>query len=254
MLNEVRYFFTAVMFFTRIPIPKWVGYEEHYLQKSKRYFPAVGLLIGALGALVFYLSSLILPNSIAILLSMIATIRATGAFHEDGFADSCDAFGAGWEKEQILTIMKDSRLGTYGTVGLVMILLLKFIALYELAKVNILWMITALVVAHVSSRFVALLSSQFLEYVQDIDKSKSKPIADQKMSFGTMLYSFFWVMASFAYMPQMLWALPVQFLGMLYLNRFYKKKIGGYTGDCLGATQQVCEVLFYLVVLCTLTF
>ena len=121
---EIRLFFTALMFFTRLPCPAWVGYSESYLNHSARYFPLVGVIVGGIGGLTFWLAQLIWPPSIAVLLSMLATIAVTGAFHEDGLADSCDGFGGGWGKEQVLAIMKDSRLGTFGAIGLGLILAL----------------------------------------------------------------------------------------------------------------------------------
>ena len=116
--KQWRYFLLAVGFFTRIPVPSFADFQEVELNHSVKYFPLVGILIGCLGALSFYLASLILPQKIAVLISMAATIYATGAFHEDGLADSADGMGGGWQREQILTIMQDSRLGTYGAVAL----------------------------------------------------------------------------------------------------------------------------------------
>src|ERR1700712_3963673 len=129
MKKEIRIFFTALMYFTRIPCPKWVDHSEEYLNKSSRYFPLVGIIIGAISGFTYWGFQWILPGEIALLLAMIASILATGAFHEDGFADVCDGFGGGWTKEKILLIMKDSRLGTYGVVGIGLMLLLKWTVL-----------------------------------------------------------------------------------------------------------------------------
>ena len=81
MKREIRIFFTALMFFTRIPCPKWSDHSPEYLTKSSRYFPLVGFIVGAIGALIYYLSAFVFPHSIAILLSMVATNLTTGPFH-----------------------------------------------------------------------------------------------------------------------------------------------------------------------------
>src|SRR4051794_21756033 len=111
MKKELRIFFTAIMFLTRLPVPRFTDHSPEYLKQSSRYFPLVGWIVGGIGALVFYLFSSFFSLELSLLASIIATVLATGAFHEDGFADVCDAFGGGWTKEKILAIMKDSRLG-----------------------------------------------------------------------------------------------------------------------------------------------
>jgi adenosylcobinamide-GDP ribazoletransferase len=175
---------------------------------------------------------------------MIASILTTGAFHEDGFADVCDGFGGGWTKEKILLIMKDSRLGTFGVVGLGLILLLKWSVL-KYFPVNTL--IIVLISGHAISRLnaVSLISTD--KYARDDDSSKSKPLAT-KMSTGRLIFAILFGLAPLAlfynaYVPLAL--LPLLIVRW-YLSGYFKKWIGGYTGDCLGAVQQVSEVVFYL--------
>ena len=93
------------MFFTRIPCPEWVDHDPTYIQKSSKYFPLVGLFVGSVGALVFFLARFLFSTEISLLLSMSSTVFVTAGFHEDGFADVCDGFGGGWTKEKILMIM-----------------------------------------------------------------------------------------------------------------------------------------------------
>ena len=253
MLNmEIQYFGAALQFYTRIPCPYQIEFNDHVLNKSRKYFPLIGWLIGGLGVATIFLFHHILPLSVTILLSMIVTIYATGAFHEDGFTDTCDAFGGGWTKEQILTIMKDSRIGAYGTVGIIVLLGLKWLTLYEIGlySLHILW-ITYLN-AHITSRFMASWLIQSHEYVQDLDKSKSKPITTHHLSFWEMGYSsLFVLLASLLFYPHylLLLAFPITYVTKLYLGHYFQKRIGGYTGDCLGATQQVSDVMFYLGIL-----
>ena len=131
MRYQLKLFFTALMFLTRIPVPRSIDHNSDMLQKSARYFSWVGMVVGGIAAIVWYACIHVLSPSLSIAFSMLASILATGAFHEDGFADCCDAFGGGWTKEKILTIMKDSRLGTYGVTGLIGILGFKFLLLTE---------------------------------------------------------------------------------------------------------------------------
>ena len=125
--RELEYFFGAIRFFTRLPVPGWVGHSAEALNHSARYFPAVGLFVGGIGVLVYLGAALLWPKSVAVLLSMAATIYATGAFHEDGLSDTVDGLGGGWEKLRILEIMKDSRVGSYGVVAMVLALLGKLL-------------------------------------------------------------------------------------------------------------------------------
>jgi len=255
--TEIKYFVAALMFYTRIPCPDFIEHSDKALNKSLKYFPLIGWIIGGIGVATLLIFNSILPLSVSILLSMAATIYASGAFHEDGFTDICDAFGGGWTKEQILTIMKDSRIGAYGTVGIIVLLGLKWITLYEIGLYSLPILLITYLNAHISSRFMASLMIQSYEYVQDIDKSKSKPIVTQKLSLGEMLYSsIFMLLAAALFYPHylLLLAFPIAYITKLYLGYYFKKRIGGYTGDCLGATQQVSEVMFYLGVLALCKF
>src|SRR4051812_16035310 len=123
--HEWRLLQVALSFFTRIPmhIP---DFKEADLNHAARYFPLVGVLVGVVAAIVYTFAAKILPREIAIIASMTATIWLTGAFHEDGLADAVDGLGGGWEKEQVLTIMQDSRLGSYGAIALFLMLMVKF--------------------------------------------------------------------------------------------------------------------------------
>ncbi|NPA36981.1 MAG: adenosylcobinamide-GDP ribazoletransferase, partial [Chlorobi bacterium] len=182
MFKELRIFLTAVMFYTRIPVPHFTDYSPENLNKATRYFPLIGLLVGGIGALVFWGTRMILPVKVAVLLTMVAQIMVTGAFHEDAFADFCDGFGGGYTKERILAIMKDSRIGTYGAAGLVMMLITRFSLLSEF---EVAFIPVALIVAHTVSRLVPVLLIFSSEYVSDPDKSKSKPVG-QKSSKVTL--------------------------------------------------------------------
>ncbi|GAA3653869.1 adenosylcobinamide-GDP ribazoletransferase [Flavivirga jejuensis] len=247
MKKEVQIFLTAIMFFTRIPCPKWVDHNPEYLSKSAKYFSLVGIVVGSIGAFVFYGFSFILPTEIAILLSMAATIYTTGAFHEDGFADVCDGLGGGWTKEKILLIMKDSRLGTYGVTGLILILAIKFSALRD---VSFHFIPITIIAGHSLSRFIATTLIYTHPYVRDTEDSKAKPAA-KSITVGTLLLS-----GVFGITPLFFFGKPFIFLTIIpcylakvYLGIKFKKWLGGQTGDCAGAVQQLSEVVFYLSVI-----
>jgi adenosylcobinamide-GDP ribazoletransferase len=240
---QLNLFFIALTFFTRLPAPKWVTYSEDYLNRSVRYFSLVGVVVGGIGAAVFWLATFLWSVPVAILLSMIATILTTGAFHEDGFADSCDGFGGGWSKTQVLNIMKDSRIGTYGAVGIGFMLALKFFALNAIDPQILPWLLIA---GHSLFLFSSTTVIYTYQYVREDALSKAKPLA-RKMSVGELLAA-----ALFALIPLLLLAwcywlllIPVA-IAIWLLGRYFVRRIGGYTGDCLGAAQQVTEVLFYL--------
>ncbi|GAA3516604.1 adenosylcobinamide-GDP ribazoletransferase [Aquimarina addita] len=247
MKKEIHIFFTALMFFTRIPCPKWVDHDPLYLQKSSRYFPLVGIIVGSIGALVFYGASFMFSTEIALLLSMFSTIYTTGAFHEDGFADVCDGFGGGWTKDKILLIMKDSRLGTYGTIGILLILAIKFAALREM---DVAYIPLLIISGHSLSRFIATTLLYTHEYVRDTDDSKAKPAA-KKMSASMLVISgiFGIIPLIFFYNPFVFLVLIPMYASKMFLAAKFTKWIGGQTGDCAGAVQQFSEVIFYLTMI-----
>jgi adenosylcobinamide-GDP ribazoletransferase len=255
MKRELDYFFAALRFFTRLPVPAWVGHSQDQLDHATRYFPLVGILIGCIGAGVTELTALALPVGIAVLLGMAATILATGAFHEDGFADSCDGFGGGWEKAQVLAIMKDSRVGSYATLGVGLLLLTKWNALLEIdAAFGPPFLALALVAGHAVSRLAPTALIYALDYVRDDDSSKSKPLG-QRMAGSELAIAALCGLAPCLLLPMvdMLVALAAAALATFLAARYFVRRIGGYTGDCLGATQQVAELAFYLGLLCSFT-
>jgi adenosylcobinamide-GDP ribazoletransferase len=246
-IYQVQLFFTAVQFFTRIPTPAIKNYNDAYLQHCSKYFTWVGLIVGAVAAFSYWGSGFLFSPALSIAFSMLSTILLTGAFHEDGFADCCDAFGGGYTKEKILTIMKDSRLGTYGVVGLVSILTFKFLLLVELTqKISLFSFIWIIVVAQSTSRFTPLLIMQTLPYTQDIDASKTKPLANTKLSALDFAVALFVLTILSVYNIKLFIAgFGIQLLISLACKQYFKKWIQGYTGDCLGATQQLAEIGFY---------
>ncbi|MGL5046371.1 MAG: adenosylcobinamide-GDP ribazoletransferase [Shewanella sp.] len=248
--KEIDLFLVAMGYFTRIPMPKWVEVDGDKLNKASRYFGLVGLLVGLLSAIVFWLTQNWLPAGVSVLLAMLVGVLLTGGFHEDGLADTFDGFGGGWTAEDKLRIMKDSRLGSYGAIALILALLLKWQLLVELAMYDPVVAGSALIVAHTVSRVVSA-SLIFTEtYVRDDDSSKSKPLAQHQginelfilIASGVLVLLFLKGLAALSVL-----------LVMIGLRRVFvvvfRRQIGGYTGDTLGAAQQVSEILCYFVLL-----
>ncbi|HEV2481447.1 MAG TPA: adenosylcobinamide-GDP ribazoletransferase [Puia sp.] len=323
MKRQVHIFLTAIMFLTRIRVPPVVDHSPAYLKEAPRYFPVVGWIVGMVSALVYLLGSRFLSTDAGVLAAMVTGILVTGAFHEDGFADVCDGFGGGWTKEKILLIMKDSRIGAYGAIGLILLLGTKFLLLKELpaftpalepaaaaasgsaaaasgfwtaAPQNIFYdhryAILAIICAHSLGRLMPVLVMQAGTYARAglpyagtpgkdtpgadtpgpsipgadrpgegtprpaagprVDagaaaEGKSAAFAGRRMSIGGVVAAVVFALAPFAFLP---WQYLLVIVPVLYatfeLNRYFKRWIGGYTGDCLGAIEQVSEIMIYL--------
>ena len=261
-MSFIRHFLLAVQFFTRIPITgalaNWVGFSPAMLRASAGHFPGVGVLVGAVAAGVYALFAELLPDSgytplVAAVLSTVATVLLTGGFHEDGLADVADGLGGSYDREHALEIMKDSRVGTFGAAALLLALLCKvaLVALLDSADDDLLFIASALFAGHVFSRTLPLLLIYWLPHVGDLAASKSKPLADN-VSLGSLLTAFLWCFMALALS---LWvqeainlivACSFALVALLYMHRLFKRRLQGFTGDCLGATQQVCEIAFYL--------
>lgn len=251
LYHEIRLFFTALQFFTRLPVPAWVGFRPAWLQHCTRYYPLVGWVVGGATALVFGLAHAIWPQPVAVLLSMAAGLALTGAFHEDGFADVCDGLGGAVTRERALEIMKDSRLGTYGVAGLGLMLALKFAALNALPPA---WTAAALLLAHPASRLGSAGLIWRMRYARE--EGKAKPLG-RRMRDGE-----FMIAAVCGLLPALIlavagplpvagigWALAAVLAGTAWMARVLRRRLGGYTGDGLGAAQQLSELGCYLGVL-----
>ena len=167
------------MFYTRIPCPSNIDHNEDALNKASRYFSLIGWIVGGFSFLVFHLSSFLFGQSIAVILSLAAGILITGAFHEDGFADVVDGFGGGWTKQQILDIMKDSRLGAFGAIAISILLLLKYSVLNSLLLSSENWYLNLLIFIsyHSLARLTSINIVFTSQYSREDEKSKAKPIA-----------------------------------------------------------------------------
>jgi adenosylcobinamide-GDP ribazoletransferase len=239
-------FLMAVMFFTRLPVTTWLTYEPQLSTGMPRFFPLVGWIIGIMAAFLLWLCCQLLPWLPALIVATSLSILLTGAFHEDGFADMCDAFGGGWGKEQVLQIMKDSRLGTYGTLGLGLMLAGKISLLASLPPPTAL---SALLAGHVLSRATATSLLLSLPYVRDTDDPAKAKTPAFTFDIRDFLFTLITALPALLLLPAKSW-LPVllgQLLVRYWAAWYFRKRIGGYTGDCLGGAQQLSELCVLIV-------
>ena len=252
--RQWQVFLVALAFFTRIPIPKSTPYSPERLNQANRYFGAVGIIIGLLTALIYWVFVQIFPIELAVAAAIICGLLLTGAFHEDGLADVFDGFGGGWSVEQKLNIMKDSRLGTYGASALVMMLGCRWAVLIALSKIDILLPVGLLIVMHTLSRICAASLIFSYPYVRADQDSKVKPLANQQSQHDL------WVLIATGLIILLLLPLEmaisltlVLFVVRWLCGKWFQQQLGGYTGDCLGATQQIAELMGYLTLLAWLS-
>ena len=255
MTNQFKYMLTALMYFTRIPGIRSAPYDDEAQRQALKYFPLVGWLVGAVGALTLYLGQLLLPPTIAVVGAIIAMLLLTGAMHEDGLADSVDAFGGGYDRERILAIMKDSNLGVFGGIALIVVMALKTLLLLELVALNVGLAMLAIMFTQAASRFVVLLIPASLDYVQQSPKSKSRPMVGNRMPISAVAFSGLFIALPLLFLnDRAFWlGLLLGGLGSIGLAFYFKSRLGGYSGDCLGATQQISESLIYLALLVSWT-
>lgn len=260
-MDVVRRFLTALQYFTRIPVTgrlaQWVGFSPELLRRSLVHFPGVGLLVGGVAAAVAGGLLLLLPGSahaslVAASLSTVATVWMTGAFHEDGLADLSDGLGGSSDRDRALDIMKDSRIGSFGAIALVLGMLTKGGLLAMLGDTDADLLAGALVFAHVVSRWMPLWIIRTLPHVGDTARSKSKPLADQISGTGlavatgwlgvaVMLVDWWWD-------DPWIWGLAFACAAVAtaFMWRLLHRRLQGFTGDALGATQQITEIAAYL--------
>lgn len=248
LLHEARLALVALQFLTRLPVPRAVGFEPAWLHASARHFPLVGALVGAIGGLVLWAAASWWPLPVAVLLALAATALVTGAFHEDGLADTFDGLGGSASRERALEIMKDSRLGSYGALALGLATALRAAALWSLAQRGVLAAaVPAWLLAHTASRSAAVALLGTLPYAGDAAHAKAKPMAQQAGAAGVAV-AIGWTLVLAAVLAVNGHATPTAValasvaVTALLCARWFLRRLGGYTGDTLGATQQLAEV------------
>lgn len=234
-------FLVATQFLTRLPVPR-VRFDPDSLSRAAKFFPVVGLGMGLGASALQRIAVPHLSRPLVALLVLIFLVLVTGGLHEDGLADTADGFGGGWNREQVLTILRDSRIGSFGALALVLSVLARVLLLSSL-PVN---RFTAFVVsAHVLCRWTTLPLSYFLAPARESDGQGARiarKISPASLLIGTLM-SFaivFYFMRTEFWIPVLV-ALVITALSGLY----YSRRIGGVTGDCFGATNQFTEIAVY---------
>lgn len=274
VLQFFRHYLLSLQFFTRIPVTgrlaDWVGFSPAMLRISAGHFPGVGVLVGLLVAVFTAGLLMVLPPVgsaplVAAALGTVLGVLITGAFHEDGLADVADGLGGSADRDRALIIMKDSRVGAFGAIAIVLVLLCKVALLALLGDVSGPLMVVALFSAHVASRTWPLLTIRLMPHVGDAAGSKSKPLADQ-ISGAALRTGFIWCFLAIAIvvyaqaatdfiainltdeglLQALINAMVASLVAWGLMTRWFWQRLKGFTGDCLGATQQVCELAFYL--------
>jgi adenosylcobinamide-GDP ribazoletransferase len=243
VLYEVRYFWTAVMLLTRLSAPRLKGFQNDWLARSAVYFPIVGAIVGLLAAAVHWGAGFLWPRPVPAVLAVAAAALVTGGLHEDGWADVFDALAASRDPKRMLEVMKDSRIGAAGALALVLLLLGKLGAIVNVTPGRA---VDAFVAAHVLSRWSHLPLLWKLPYARP-EGGLAGPLAGSvsgaRVATGT-LFTILIVAAALRWdaVP----ALIVTVITTLGAGFFFRRRLGGITGDCLGATNQLVEIGVFL--------
>jgi adenosylcobinamide-GDP ribazoletransferase len=243
MADSLRLFLIAMQFLTRLPAPKSLDTTQEQLGRASRFFPLIGVLVGAFAALVFLSARNFLPHSPSVFCALAFAALLTNGFHEDGLADSFDGFGGGWTRERTLEIMRDSRLGTYGVLSLIFLILGKYTFLSVLPP-SLAW--RSLIVAHVAGRWTVLPLCLWLPYARQ--EGQGGLVAQRIGVVELLIGSATLLAACFLFsLRQALACLAACALVTYLSGRYYRSRLGGITGDCLGATNQLTELAVYLI-------
>jgi adenosylcobinamide-GDP ribazoletransferase len=246
-MSELAHFRHAVRLLTIVPLPPEKSFEPDWLPRSAKYFPLVGLLLGAALSAVLVGASALWSGLVPALLAITAGVLVTGAFHEDGLADSADSLG-GQTPERRLAIMKDSRIGSYGTLALISSFALRVAALAAMPP----WTAAAaLIAAHAGGRCAGVLLINTVPYVAErIGKIVQ---SDDPMRRGEVVLACAFALAGFAPLVAIAWlagvtAVLAGIVVAMLAARLAIRLLGGYTGDVAGAIEQLFEVAVLLAV------
>lgn len=255
LTNAPRDLLICLMFFTRLPVR--LNLKKHIrLHVSVHMYPYAGIIIGLIGAAVIFLATAMnLPSIPIAILATMAMVLATGALHEDGLADMADGFGGGHDRQRKLEIMKDSRIGTYGVLALVFSQGLRVSVLAELVTFSLTASMVSLVIAAAFSRAISMLFWAALPPARSDGLSKNSGQPDKTslaMALSLTLLAIV-LLSPFGFgLVALILAMLGGFCSLLLLIWICKKQIQGQTGDTIGATQQICELVFMTTLLMSL--
>jgi len=249
LVNQARAFLAAVQFLTRLPLPNLYRDGDEAaaaLRRGVAYFPLVGGLVGLSTAGVILAASYLWPPWLAVALGLAWEALLTGALHEDAVADFCDGFGGGWTKEEVLDILKDSRLGSYGTIGLMLALLLRAGALASLSGIDLL---AAGAASGALGRWLGLPVQALVPAVADrpgLARDLVKELSSREVLLG-LLAAVPAVLAFGLFTPlRLATALAGMSLFVCWLVPHLRRRLGGVTGDCLGFACYVGQIIVLL--------
>lgn len=239
---------TALIFFTRLPIWRWVNVPSDNFKRVIYYWSFAGWITSGFMVLTLWLTSMIFPPSVAIVFTIISRVALTGALHEDGLADFMDGFGGGNTKEKILTIMKDSHAGTYAILGLILYFLLSY---NIMLNIELSTLALFILIADPFCKMVSSFITMRLPYARTVEASKIQAIYNLPTSKEIFISMFFGLLPFFIlifFLPNYLYALAlcVPILAFFILTQWMKHKIQGYTGDCAGALFLILELSLML--------
>lgn len=230
----------ALQFLTRFPVPKDLNPRQDDLSKSGLYFPLVGVILGVAGWLIYKIATFIgFSTEISTLLAIISVMLMTGGFHEDGLADTFDGWGGSFSKERKLEIMKDSRLGTYGSLALISAILMRFTALSQVSS-----LFGALVVSLMMGRLSSIVIIPFSGYASIDGQSRSKPIIEaigKNSIIPPIAGSFIVSTLCFGFINSVILFIVLGLI-CIFMLKLSERQISGYTGDVLGAINICCEL------------
>lgn len=249
----------TLIFFTRLPFWRIANIEKEYYERVVPLWPLVGWLTGGIMAGVFYVCTFVLPMPIAVIAALVSRVLVTGALHEDGYADFCDGMGGGTSRERILEIMKDSHIGTYGVLGLILYYILMYNILVALFAFGVSPLV--FIVADAACKLVSSTIVWFLPYARKAEEAKSRLIYSQtpgKDKFCSIFLGLAPAVVFMAIHNAAFKSVIIAFMGSVFVAAWLfhkmKKSISGYTGDCCGATFIITEFVFYIVFLACLNF
>jgi adenosylcobinamide-GDP ribazoletransferase len=243
MIRIAKLFMSAVAFLTRVPVPQRMQAGPEALAGAAVFFPVVGLLVSAGAIILNHVFSRFVAHGVMVVIVLAFLVTVTGGLHEDALADAADGFGGGWSKDQILSIMRDSRVGSFGALAIALTLLARFVFLSNIPPHRF---DGYLVAGQVTSRWTALPLAFFLPPARE-QSGQGARVAGKITAFTLVLGTLITLaLVATALRTSALWVMFVVVAVTALSGAYYRFKIGGVTGDCLGATNQIVEVATYL--------
>ena len=235
------------IFFTRLPFWRIKEVEAEHFKHVVPYWPLAGWLTGGIMVGILWLAAQVMPLSLAWIVAIVARLLVTGCLHEDGLADFCDGMGGGVTRERILTIMKDSHIGTYGVIGLIVY----FLLLTQMSALPLSLLCAIVFVGDVWSKCVSSHIINILPYARKEEEAKNKTIYQHMNGWEILANLLFGCLPVALFLPQPYWwALLAPVVVFILLTSLMKRRLQGYTGDCCGALFLISELAYLLTCLC----